>query len=102
MNLFWRITALFAILLITACSANDISGTYSSESNPHRVLRLTKDKKFLVGGDAGEYSVEGKKVLLIHLMGGAEGTLEGGKIIFPKASPRNIVGHDLEGVWVKQ
>ena len=95
------VTAFAALLvLLSACSVGDVSGTYTNESHKSQ-LRLTKDKKIIAFDGAGEYSIEGSKIIIIiPMMGVAEGAVSGTKLVFPESN--NEVGGALQRTWVKQ
>ena len=95
----WGIIVALLAVLTVGCSSGDISGTYISAGN--KTLKLTKEKKLLLGAGAADYSVEGSKIFVTTpIFGGTEGRIEGNNLVFPGGE--GSVAHDLQGTWTKQ
>ena len=86
--------------LLGGCQ-NSLIGKYQLEGST-RTMELAKDGKFFMSsGDSGEWTRDGDKIRLVHMVGSATGSIDGDRLVFPEVGEGNIVGHDLQGTWVR-
>lgn len=86
--------------LLVGCQS-PLIGKYQLEGST-QTMELAKDGQFFTSnGDSGEWTRDGDKIRLIHMVGSATGTIDGDTLVFPEVGSGNIVGDALEGTWVK-